>query len=102
MQMYFNDLTKFSLPESMAEHYPGTKGNGIKAGVSVQFEVGVKNGQSSIKLTAANANILKVRRPIADTKAMLREQLLGINTKWLTMLADIPVKCVLKEQKNIA
>jgi hypothetical protein len=40
----------------MAELYPGTKGNGIKAGVSVQFEFGIKSGTSTIKLTAANAN----------------------------------------------
>jgi len=56
MELYIKDSTKFALPASMAEHYPGTKGNGIKAGVSVQFEFGVKGGQSSIKLTAANAN----------------------------------------------
>lgn len=56
MELYIKDSTKFALPESMAEHFPGTKGNGIKAGVSVQFEFGVKSGQSSIKLTAANEN----------------------------------------------
>lgn len=56
MEMYIKDSTKFALPESMAGYYPGTKGNGIKAGVSVQFEFGIKSGQSSIKLTAANAN----------------------------------------------
>lgn len=55
-ELYIKDSTKFALPENMAEHYPGTKGNGIKAGVSVQFEFGIKSGQSSIKLTAANAN----------------------------------------------
>ena len=56
MELYIKDSTKFALPESMAGLYPGTKGNGIKAGVSVQFEFGIKSGQSTIKLTAANAN----------------------------------------------
>lgn len=56
LELYIKDSTKFALPESMAELYPGTKGKGMKAGVSVQFEFGIRSGQSSIKLTAANEN----------------------------------------------
>ncbi len=56
MELYIKDSTKFALPESMAGLYPGTRGKGMKAGVSVQFEFGIRSGQSSIKLTAANEN----------------------------------------------
>jgi Transposase DDE domain len=56
MEIKIKDSTKFGLPDSMAELFPGTKGKGIKAGVSVQFEFGIKSGTSTIKLTAANEN----------------------------------------------
>jgi hypothetical protein len=55
-EIYIKDSTKFGLPDSMMELFPGTKAKGIKAGVSVQFEFGIKSGASSIKLTAANQN----------------------------------------------
>lgn len=56
MEIKIKDSTKFGLPDSMAKLFPGTKGKGIKAGVSVQFEFGIKSGTSTIKLTAANEN----------------------------------------------
>jgi len=56
MEIKIKDSTKFGLPDSMAGLFPGTKGKGIKAGVSVQFEFGIKSGASTIKLTAANEN----------------------------------------------
>ena len=46
------------------------------------------------------ACIQKIHRLIADTKELLREELWGTNTKRLRMLADTPLKRVLKEHKK--
>ena len=56
LEIRIKDSTRFALPEIMAGDFPGTKGDGMKAGASVQFEFDIKSGKSNIKLTAANEN----------------------------------------------
>jgi hypothetical protein len=56
IEIRIKDSTKFALPAVMADAYPGTKGDGMQAGASVQFEFEIKSGKSDIKVTPANAN----------------------------------------------
>jgi hypothetical protein len=56
IEIRVKDSTKFGLPANMAGVYPGTKGEGMQAGASVQFEFEIKSGKSDIKVTPANAN----------------------------------------------
>ena len=56
IEIRIKDSTKFALPAIMADAYPGTKGDGMKAGASVQFEFEIKSGKSDIKVTSATAN----------------------------------------------
>ncbi|EHQ29965.1 IS4 family transposase [Mucilaginibacter paludis] len=56
LEIRIKDSTRFALPEVIAETFPGTKGSGMKAGASVQFEFEIKSGKSDIKVTPANAN----------------------------------------------
>lgn len=56
IEIRIKDSTKFALPAIMANAYPGTKGDGMEAGASVQFEFEIKSGKSDIKVTPANAN----------------------------------------------
>lgn len=56
LEINIKDSTRFALPEVMALDYPGTKGCGIKAGATFQFEFGLKSGNCDIKLTPGSSN----------------------------------------------
>ena len=56
LEIYIKDATRYALPAVMADTFPGTKGDGMKAGATVQFEFELKIGKSDIKKTAANEN----------------------------------------------